>query len=194
MVLLRRPSTEKIREFLAAQSKFGFTYPSVGATATAPPPGYDVDHTRIKLGLGEEAFRTAKAALLRWDHFRLGWVEAWSPGGTIHENDVVAVVARMVGVWWLNASRIVYLVDEEEPIHRFGFAYGTLPGHAETGEERFLVEWDRGRAEVWYDILAFSRPHLLLTRLGYPFVRRVQKRFRAESATKMLNVVNQARE
>jgi len=30
--------------------------------------------------------------------------------------------------------------NEEEPIQRYGFAYGTLPDHAETGEERFLVE------------------------------------------------------
>ncbi len=51
---------------------------------------------------------------------------------------------------------------------RFGFAYGTLPGHVESGEERFLVEWDRGDDAVWYDILAFSRPNHVLTRLGYP--------------------------
>ncbi len=76
-----------------------------------------------------------------------------------------------------------------EPIQRYGFAYGTLPDHAETGEERFLVEWDRASGEVWYDILAFSRPHLLLTRLGYPYVRRVQKRFGRESAAAMLKAV-----
>jgi uncharacterized protein (UPF0548 family) len=194
MVLLRRPSTEMLAEFLALQSKLSFTYPSVGATATELPAGYDADHTQIKLGEGEQVFTSAKAALLRWDHCRLGWVEAWSPKTTIDKGDVVVVLARMVGVWWLNASRIVYLVDEEKPLHRFGFAYGTLPGHAETGEERFLVEWNPASGEVSYDILAFSRPHLLLTRLGYPFVRRVQKRFRTESATKMLKVVNQARE
>jgi uncharacterized protein (UPF0548 family) len=156
-----------------------------------PPAGYDVDHVRIKLGEGQEVFTRAKAALLRWDHFRLGWVEAWSPKRTIDEGDVVAVVARMVGVWWLNACRIVYIVDEEG---RCGFAYGTLPDHAETGEERFIVELDRGSGEVWYDILAFSRPKLLFTRLGYPFVRRVQHQFAKESATAMLKVVDQARE
>ena len=56
----------------------------------------------------------------------------------------------------VNACRVVYVVDEEEPIQRYGFAYGTLPDHAETGEERFLVEWNRASGEVWYDILAFS--------------------------------------
>ena len=49
MVSLRRPSTETIREFLASQSKLGFTYTAVGATASLPPADYVVDHTRIKL-------------------------------------------------------------------------------------------------------------------------------------------------
>ena len=190
MVSLRRPSTETIREFLASQSKLGFTYTAVGATASLPPADYVVDHTRIKLGQGEEVFMKAKAALGRWQQFRLGWVEVWSPETPIQTGEVVAVIARNVGLWWLNACRIVYVVDEEEPIQRYGFAYGTLPDHAETGEERFLVERDRASGEVWYDILAFSRPHLLLTRLGYAFVRRVQKRFAEASAAAMLRVVN----
>ena len=70
------------------------------------------------------------------------------------------MIARRFGLWWLSACRIVYVVDEAEPISRFGFAYGTLPDHAGTGEERFLVEWDRQSGEVWYEILAFSRPQL----------------------------------
>jgi uncharacterized protein (UPF0548 family) len=189
MVSLRRPSTEAIREFLASQSKLGFTYTAVGATASQPPAGYTVDHSRIKLGEGEEVFTKAKAALGRWEQFRLGWVEAWSSETPIQTGEVVAIVARNVGLWWLNACRIVYVVDEEEPIQRYGFAYGTLPDHAETGEERFLVEWDRARGEVWYEILAFSRPRMLLTWLGYPYTRRVQKRFAKASAAAMLKAV-----
>jgi uncharacterized protein (UPF0548 family) len=178
-----------MREFIATQSKLAFTYSAVGATATVPPAGYAVDHTRIKLGEGEEVFTRAMAALGRWDQFRLGWVEAWSPETPIRIGEVLAVIAHNVGLWWLNACRIVYVVDEPEPIQRFGFAYGTLPDHAETGEERFLVEWDRASGEVSYDILAFSRPHQLLARLGYPYVRRVQKRFRLESAAAMVKAV-----
>ena len=189
MVSLRRPSTETIREFLASQSKLGFTYSAVGATATVPPAGYDVDHTRIRLGQGGEVFTRAKAALGRWEQFRLGWMEAWSPTTTIETGDDVAIVARQLGVWWLNACRIVYVVEEEEPVQRYGFASGTLPAHAGEGEERFLVEWDHASAEVWYDILAFSRPHGILARLGYPYMRRVQKRFGRESAAAMLRVV-----
>src|SRR5882724_4791350 len=138
MMSLRRPSSVRIGEFLAGQSKLGFTYSSVGATADVPPAGFVVDHTRIKLGEGEEVFSAAKSALERWEHFHLGWVEAWPKETPIKAGEQVAVVARFLGLWCLNACRIVYVVEERGPLHRFGFAYGTLPDHVETGEERFL--------------------------------------------------------
>ena len=189
MLSLRQPSAETLRAFLASQAPLRFTYPAVGATATVPPAGYEVGHIRLKLGEGEEAFERARAAVGRWDQFRLGWVEAWSPDAPIQAGVVVAVFARMFGLWLLNACRVVYVVDEPGPLRRFGFAYGTLPDHVETGEERFLVEWDRASGEVWYDILAFSRPHGVLTRLGQSFARRAQERFRKESAAAMLSAV-----
>ena len=99
-------------------------------------------------------------------------------------------MGRAIGLWWLNSCRIVYVVDESGPISRFGFAYGTLPGHVESGEERFLIEWDRGENSVWYDILAFSRPNHILTRLGYLVVRRTQKRFGRDSAATMFRAIN----
>jgi hypothetical protein len=77
MLSLRKPSEERLREFLAGQSKCDLTYPAVGATAAVPLAGYVVDHTRIKLGEGAGTFAAAKAALGRWGHFRLGWVETW---------------------------------------------------------------------------------------------------------------------
>ena len=185
MLSLRKPSAERLRDFLAAQSKLDFTYQAVGATAAVPPAGYVVDRTRLKLGEGAGAFAAAKAALERWEHFRLGWVETWPPHTPIQAGQVVAVIARLFGLWWLNACRIVYVVDEEGPVQRFGFAYGTLPQHAESGEERFTVEWHEADDAVWYDILAFSRPQQLLARLGYPLARRLQKRFARDSAAAM---------
>jgi uncharacterized protein (UPF0548 family) len=189
MLSLRKPSAESIRCFLAAQAKLPLTYLAVGGTAATPPAHYDVDHTRIKLGTGESVFRSPRAALQRWTQFRLRWVEVWSPDTPLQLGEVVAVIGRAVGLWWVNSCRIVYVVDEPGPIGKFGFACGTLPGHVESGEERFLIEWDRSENSVWYDILAFSRPNHLLTWLGYPVVRRIQKRFRQDSAASMLNAV-----
>ena len=159
MLSFRRPSTNAIRSFLARQSKLGFTYSAIGSTATAPPAGYTVDQTRVTLGVGEEVFNRARAALERWDHFRLGWVEAWPPETPIQPGEVISVLAHKFRMWSLNACRIVYVINETGPVHRFGFAYGTLPDHVEAGEERFVVEWDDASNEVHYDILAFSRPH-----------------------------------
>ena len=49
----------------------------------------------------------------------------------------------------------------------------------------------RSTGRVRYDILAFSRPHQFSARLGYPVVRRLQKRFGRDSAAAMLRAVGQ---
>ena len=190
MISLRRPSTDTIRAFLASQAKLDFTYTAVGATGAEPPAGYVVDHTRIKLGRGRGGLHEgqggpeALGAVPTWAGWRHGRPRRRSSrrGRGGH----VPAIRRVVA----DACRIVYVVDEEGPICRFGFAYGTLPDHAGTGEERFLIEWDRASGEVWYDILAFSRPQWLVARLGYPYMRRLQKRFGRESAAAMVRAVN----
>jgi uncharacterized protein (UPF0548 family) len=148
-----------------------------------------VDHARVRLGDGEEVFQAARSALSSWEHFRLGWAEVWPPDPPVRQGQVVAVLARILGLWSLNAARIVYVVDRVGPVTAFGFAYGTLSDHAESGEERFLVEWDRREGGVWYDILAFSRPRHFLARLGYPLVRRMQERFRRDSGRALQQAV-----
>jgi uncharacterized protein (UPF0548 family) len=189
MLSLRKPSAESMRRFLTAQAKLDFSYLAVGATANQLPAGFIVDRTRIKLGEGEPVFQAAKAALRRWRQFDLGWLEAWPPETPIQPGAVVAIVGYAVGLWWLNACKIVYVVDESGPISRFGLAYGTLPDHAGRGEERFLIEWDQADNSVSYEILAFSRPNYFLARLGYPVVRRKQTRFGRESAAAMVKAV-----
>jgi uncharacterized protein (UPF0548 family) len=187
MFSLFKPSHDSLRHFIASQTPLAFTYRDVGATADGrqTPTGYNVDHTRVLLGSGA-TFDRAQAALRRWEQFQLGWCEAFPADTPLRTGETVAVVARVSGAWWSNAARIVYTIDESTEANvRFGFAYGTLPGHVESGEERFLVEWDRTNDKVWYDIQAFSRPRHILSRLGYPFARALQKRFARESATAM---------
>ena len=184
MFLFRQPTEAVVREFLQSQANLDLTYTGVGATATTPPARYVVDHTRIRLGHGEQVFHRAKIGLKGWNQFALGWLHAFPPDTPIYPGNVVAVVARTMGVWFLNAAKIVYVVDEQR---QFGFAYGTLPGHVEAGEERFLIEWAENDS-VWYDILAFSQPRHSLTKIGYPCVRRLQKRFGRESAAAMVRL------
>jgi uncharacterized protein (UPF0548 family) len=175
--LLLKPTAERIEQFLAAQDHRPFSYREVGYSRRGGPPGYKVDHNRIRLGEGRATFARAVNAMRSWKMFDLGWVEAFPATDVIKPGAAVAVRCRHFGFWSLNACRIVYLVDDEGPIVRFGFAYGTLPDHAERGEERFTVEWHHADGSVWYDIYAFSRPNHPLARLAYPLARLLQKRF-----------------
>ncbi len=193
MITLRPPARATIDASIAAQRPLPFTYAAVGATATTPPPGFDVDHMRVAVGRGRHAFEIAYAALREWKQFDLGWVGAEPRDTPLVPGAVIAVWARKFGLTWINACRIVNVIDDEvAAVRRFGFAYGTLPGHVESGEERFLVEWNRESDEVTYDILAFSRPRHWAVRLGYPMMRRSQRRFAAESAAVMQRTVQQA--
>jgi len=185
MITPRKPTAGSIRQFLARQRELPFTYRAVGSTRTGPPEGHDVDHTRVKLGNGRAVFVAACQALREWKQFDLGWVIAGPTDTPIEAGQPIAVWARTFGLYWINACRIVYVQSEEGPTTRFGFAYGTLPSHVEAGEERFLVEWDRSTDEVFYDILAFSRPRHPLIRLAYPLMRRQQRRFARDSAAAM---------
>jgi len=154
---------------------------------------YNVDHHRVRLGRGEECYRAATKALREWKMFSLNWVELCFPDVNIEEGADVAILARILGMWSLNFCRIVYVIDECEEDGeslKFGFAYGTLAEHVETGEERFLIEWKRSDDEVWYDILSFSLPNHWLLRLGFsPVGRYFQHRFANQSALAMLDAV-----
>ena len=181
MFRLREPVEEDVAKFIASQRNLPFTYSEVGATNTTPPRAYTVDHNRVQLGAGEATYKRAVAALTRWRHFELGWVTIVPRGVVIEVGATVAVKARAFGTWSLNASRVVYVIDEAR---RFGFAYGTLPAHVECGEERFLIEWSPDDT-VWYDILAFSRPRHPLVKLSSPLARRLQKQFARDSLNRV---------
>jgi uncharacterized protein (UPF0548 family) len=120
--------------------------------------------------------------------FNMRWLRLDRTSAPIQVGTDVAVSVHHFGFYSLNACRIVYVVDEEDPLKRFGFAYGTLAEHAESGEERFTVEWNRDDT-IWYDILAFSRPQQMLARLGYPLSRLLQKKFAEDSKAAMLEAV-----
>jgi uncharacterized protein (UPF0548 family) len=185
MFLLRQPNETLVRRFIAAQKDHPFSYAEVGATQTSPPPGYNLDHNRSRLGEGRETFMRASDALSKWRHFELGWASVVPHGSPLRTGTTVAVQAHTFGFWSLNACRIVYTINEDGPVKRFGFAYGTLPDHAERGEERFMIEC-LADDSVWYDILAFSRPQHLLVKLGFPVARRSQRRFALESLGAMI--------
>jgi uncharacterized protein (UPF0548 family) len=191
MLLLKKPSQEAIGQFIKGQQALPFSYAAVGITKEGIcAKGYGKDHVRGQLGSGEDAFRAAVSAFEKWEQFNVGWVEVYPRNALIIPNSVVAVLAWHGSFWSLNACRIIYVINEQGPLNRFGFGYGTLPEHAESGEERFLIEWDRSQDIVFYDVIAFSNPNFILGWLAYPLVRYIQNSFRRDSERVMKRMIS----
>ena len=125
-----------------------------------------------------DCFNAAKQAFADWKMFDLGWVRIANPEARIAIGEIVAVEAYTLGLWTLNFSRIVGVIDF--PV-KFGFIYTTTKSHVELGEERFLIEMDSNTGEVFYDIEAVSRPAHWAARLGFPVTRVFQHKFAGAS-------------
>ena len=189
MLFLNRPSEKRIRSITALHANKNFSYPETGATNGTLPSGYKVLHSTVHLGKGSDKFERACAALREWKMFDLPNVWLHWPTTPIANGNIVAVLINHFGFWSLNFCRIVYVIDEDGPQRRFGFAYGTLEEHAERGEERFMIEWNRATDAVTYDILSFSKPGNWKTRIAYPLAHRLQKQFVTNSLAAMLAAV-----
>ena len=194
----RAPAGAELAAFLDAQRDEGaapeYSYPEIGASRhnAQRPLGYDLDHNRVQIGTGMADFKAAGAALRAWRMFPAPWTRIAPANAPIQVGEIVAMQAHALGLWWLNACRIVYVLDEQGPMQRFGFAYGTLLAHVEQGEERFSVEL-HADGRVYYDLRAFSRPRYWPVRLGKLIARRLQARFVRESQAAMRGAVAEAR-
>lgn len=181
-----------MRNFLHGAAAADFSYAAPGSTREEParaPAGFDLDQSVVLIGRGAADFQAARAALQRWTMFPAPWTAVLPADTPVKTGANVALLIRVLGFWWLNAARVVYVVDEPR---RWGFAYGTLPAHVERGEELFLIELGADD-QLRYTIRAFSRPQHPLVRLGYPYARWLQRRFRVESSAALERAVAAAR-
>ena len=146
-----------------------FTYREVGATlAPDLPSGYR--HLSRTVTAEEADFGEAAERLLTWQVQERAGIRVAASHRRVEEGAVVMMLLGF-GPFAVRAPcRVVTVVEEPG---RAGFAYGTLPGHPEIGEELFLVEQapDGVRASV----TAFSRPGTRIARLGGPVARGVQE-------------------
>lgn len=149
----------------------GFTYSEVGATTCDPLPSNYHHLRRIRtVGTGTERFEEAAHVLLSWGMHRGAGLHVRTSSEHV-VTDAVAVLRWGVGRLRVSAPvRVVQVIDEPR---RKGFAYGTLPGHPESGEEAFIVELHPD-GNVTFTITAFSRPRTLLAQLGGLIGRAVQ--------------------
>jgi uncharacterized protein (UPF0548 family) len=144
------------------------TYQEVGATAGPLPDGYHHVRKSAVIGHGRPRFEQAAARVMRWGMLR-------GAGVRVDASSEVAAVGSevLVGLGPLHAPcRVVYVVDDTD---RRGFAYGTLPGHPESGEELFAVRYDPATDEVNAEVVAFSRHATWWSRLGSPVTSLAQR-------------------
>ncbi len=178
MFLVRRPSDAKLSQIAASVVDAPFTYDEIAATAHPDelPEGYHRVHASRVVGDGDEAFAAAVDGIRRWQlHRRQGYRLA-PEDPPIEVGTVVAVDVPLVAVHVIATCRIAWVVDEPD---RFGFGYGTLPIHPESGEEAFVVQRHDphdAAGPVRLAITAFSRPRHPVVRLAGPMARRQQAR------------------
>jgi uncharacterized protein (UPF0548 family) len=184
MFLARRPTSRVIDRFIRESQDLPLSYGPVGIVRTRTS-GRHLDELAVGVGHGQADFERARAALLEWKQFDIGWVEAFPRHAPVAVGTIVAVLIRHLGFWSLNGCRLLYSVGSPSDVARFGFAYGTLTNHAESGKELFEVFVDPQTEDVVYRIRATSWPQATLARFGQPIVRALQERFRDDSVAAM---------
>jgi uncharacterized protein (UPF0548 family) len=185
------PTDIQLDALVSDQKDKPLSYPKIhdanATMAQKTPNGYRYDSHQFILGQGEAVFQAACEAVREWQMFPYGWANLYKRDTPIEIGRVVVMCARIWGFWWLNCSRIVFTVNDA---HSFGFAYGTLKHHAESGEELFQVRMT-SEGEVLYEIQAFSRPRFWMARLAFPVARHFQRKFVKESFENMKKVVDE---
>ncbi len=148
------------------------TYPEVGATRDPDLMPSSAHRLAVRERVGPAAcFDAAAELVLTYGMQRGAGFAVTATSDRAVEGAEVTMRARIGPLRLTAPTRVVYVVDEPD---RRGFAYGTLPGHPESGEELFLVE--RVGHDTWVEVRAFSRPGRWYVGMGGPVVRRMQHR------------------
>jgi len=147
------------------------TYAEVGQTAGTLPDGYHHLRRSATIGTGAQAFADAADKVMRWQVQEGAGMKVEASSPVAAPGVLVRTTLHLGPVPFIAPCQVVYVVDEPR---RRGFAYGTLPGHPESGEEAFIVTHEPDDS-VTLTVIAFSRPATMLTKLGSPVARAVQE-------------------
>ena len=154
--------------------RFTFDFLPGTVLTDAPPRGYRRLERRTVIGTADR-FPTAAEEVLDWAVQRRSGIRALSDSGDdaprASEGLEGVVLVPALGVPVRAPFRVTTVVQEPD---RVGFAYGTLPGHPEVGEEAFLVR--RTDAETVFELRALSRPAFPYS-LAAPVGLLLQQRF-----------------
>ena len=168
MLSLRPRNPNQLEALLAKAQLASPTYKEIGASrGDVLPPGYH--HVRMEERIGDaDAFERAVTGLRNWVAHEGAGLRIYPKDPVMPDATVIAVTS--IGPMQMAAPCRIVAVFKEPDV--FGFSYGTLPGHPESGEESFVLE-RRGDA-TYFIVRAFSRPVDPLARLSGPIGRAVQ--------------------
>lgn len=154
--------------------RFTFGFLPGSALGDATPRGYRRLHREAVIGTAAR-FDSAADAVLDWAVQRRSGIRVLADSGDdaprVSEGLEGAVLVPVLGRAVRAPFRVTRVVQEPD---RVGFAYGTLPGHPEVGEEAFLVR--REGLETVFELRALSRPAFPYS-LAAPVGTALQERF-----------------
>ncbi|NEK57943.1 DUF1990 domain-containing protein [Geodermatophilus sabuli] len=149
-----------------------FTYAEVGATRDAElPAGYDHVERSVVVGSGTADLERAAAAVFDWRAQRGVGLRVRATGPATEPGTVVVLTAGLPRLGYDIPCRVVWA---QTTGNERGFAYGTLPGHPESGEEAFVVRLTPS-GDVVFALRVFARLASPLARLGGPVSTAVQR-------------------
>jgi len=203
-----RPSSQQQKDCLNKSDGFNYDPKYRGASAKTvsalkestelSKDGFSINHARVCLGSGFEAYEKGKSALESWRNFGLNWAFV-DPKTPIQNGAKVCACVKEFLPWVMMPLQVVYVKENKRPKNTtpsfgygrasFGFGSGTLQGHLLAGEERFSIEMDE-KKQVWYEIVSLSKPAHFLSFIGYPYVQLRQKIFAHQSTNAVLKHVS----
>jgi uncharacterized protein (UPF0548 family) len=164
------PDATEMQRLWLASCDADFSYADPGALLRrSVAPLYERTRT---IGRGDECFAAAVAFVQTWGPQRALGTRIHPCDSRVAEGATMVQCLRVAGCFVTAPVRVIGVTRSDD---RFAYAYGTLPGHPERGEEVFTVE--RGTdGEVRVTVAVRAESGTLLTRCGAPVARRLQRR------------------
>jgi uncharacterized protein (UPF0548 family) len=172
-IFIRPYSQNSLQKRLDRARRDDVNYPEVGASLLdSTPSGYYELRQQLHMGTGQECFDRAREGLVTWQAHKGQSTSLYPMDAPLREGVTVLVLLGTTKIAVVAPCRVIRVIDQPG---RFAFAYGTLPGHPEIGEESFEVRITDNE-QVFVTIHAFSKAGLALVKAAGPLARNVQNR------------------
>jgi uncharacterized protein (UPF0548 family) len=148
------------------------SYPEVGRSLGESLPADYISVSKNKI-IGLPAnFEQLVSRVLHWEAQTESGVKIFPADSEAVFGSTTLLVLNLGPIQMIAPCRVVSVLQEPD---RRGFAYGTLPGHPECGEQSIVIE--RHPEYLIVKLSSFSRPASPLARISGSLGRRVQSVF-----------------